>query len=209
MSRRAGFTLIEVLAVILIVAILAGFLITRLGGAEDSVKTNNTRGFIAQLAAAIEEYEGQKGDYPPSTFPKDLDPKPTKTNMGAEMLVIALYPADGSFRALELPDDRLVNTDDDDVKRSLTSFPNSTVFEFADDWGNPIVYLHRRDYDEPVDVVSIDGETGEVLEVKVSAQKNPVTGDAYNPKKFQLLSAGADGKFGTGDDLGNFTPPRS
>jgi prepilin-type N-terminal cleavage/methylation domain-containing protein len=57
--RRGGFTLIEVLAVVLIIAILAAFLVTRLGGAEEAVKASNTRGFIAQLSAAIEVYEGR------------------------------------------------------------------------------------------------------------------------------------------------------
>ncbi|MEZ6016817.1 MAG: prepilin-type N-terminal cleavage/methylation domain-containing protein [Planctomycetota bacterium] len=203
-AARAGFTLIEVLAVILIIAILSAFLVTRLTGAREAVETENTRGFIAQLAAAIEEYEGERNDYPRSTFPKDLDPRPTRTNMGAEMLVISLYPADGSWRGLELPDDRLVNTDEDDTKRSLTRFPSAEVFEFADDWGNPIAYLHRRDYEQAADYVTFDQKTGESVESPVMGIKNPVTGDFYNPGKFQLLSAGADGLFGTEDDIGNF-----
>lgn len=201
---RAGFTLIEVMAVILIIAILSAFLVTRLTGAREAVETENTRGFIAQLATAIEEYEGEKGEFPRSTFPKDLDPRPSRTNMGAEMLVIALFPQDGTWRGLDLPDDRLVNTDEDDTKRSLTKFPSSAVFEFADDWGNPIAYLHRKDYEEGADYVTFDGKTGERVEGHVSAVKNPVTGDFYNAGKFQLLSAGADGIFGNEDDLGNF-----
>lgn len=203
-ARRAGFTLIEVLAVILIVAILSAFLVTRLSGARDSVASENTRMLIAQLAAVIEEYEGEKGAYPPSTFPRDLDPKPTRTNMGAEMLVITLAPADRSWQAATLPEDRLGNTDGDDTKRSLTGFASSEVFEIADAWGNPIAYLHRRDYEEGADYVTYDVNTGETVEARVVGAKSPVTGNHYNEKKFQLLSAGPDGLFGTEDDLGNF-----
>ena len=206
--RRAGFTLIEVLAVVLIIALLATFLVTRLGGAEDTVRSKNTEGFIQQLAAAIEEYEGERNDYPPSTFPKDLDPRPSRANMGGEMLVIAFYPADNSYRGMELPDDRLSNSDGDDTKRSLTRFPVSEVFEFTDDWGNPIVYLHRRDYADGADYVTVDQETGESVEARVTGVKNPVTGDYYNAGKYQLLSAGPDGRFGTADDIGNFRPAR-
>jgi prepilin-type N-terminal cleavage/methylation domain-containing protein len=204
---RGGFTLIEVLAVVLIIAILSAFLVASLGGAEDSVRASNTRGFIQQLSAAIETYEADHNDYPRSTFPSDLDPRPSRTNMGGEMLVIAFFPADGSWAGPSLPDDRLVNSDGDDTKRSLTKFPSSEVFEFADDWGNPIVYLHRRDYEDGADYVTIDSETGETLEARVKGVKSKVTGDYYNSGKFQLLSAGEDGKFGTGDDLGNFKAP--
>lgn len=206
--QRGGFTLIEVLAVVLIIAILSAFLVSRLGGAEEAVKASNTRGFIQQLGAAIEVYEGDHNDYPRSTFPKDLDPRPSRTNMGAEMLVIAFFPADGSWAGPALPDDRLVNTDGDDTKRSLTKFPSSEVFEFRDDWDNPIVYLHRRDYAEGADYVTIDSNTGQTVETRVKGVKNPVTGDYFHSGKFQLLSAGEDGVFGTVDDLGNFTRPQ-
>jgi len=205
-KRNAGFTLIEMMAVILILTILVAFLVVRLAGADDTVRQQNTRAFIAQIEASIEEYSQERGDFPPSTFPKDLDPRPSRTNMGAEMLVISLFPADGSWRGLALPEDRLVNTDGDDTKRSLTKFPNSTVFEIADDWGNPIVYLHRRDYETGADYVTLDGTTGESLEARVVGATNSVTGAPYNDARFQLVSAGPDGQFGTEDDIGNFKP---
>lgn len=201
---RAGFTLIEVLAVILIIGILSAFLVRQLGGTQESIKAENTRGFLAQLSAVIEDYEGERNDYPRSTFPRDLDPRPSRTNMGAEMLVISLFPADGSWQGLSLPDDRFVNTDEDDTKRSLTRFPNSEVLEFADDWGNPIAYLHRRDYEDGALYLTRDTDTDEAVEFQVVGVKNPVTGDCFNPGKFQLLSAGPDGRFGTEDDIGNF-----
>lgn len=202
-ALRAGFTLIELLAVMVILGILTFFLIQTGAGASETVRVGATRSFIATLEAQIKEHELDAGDHPPSSFPRTLDPKPTATNMGAEMLVIALWPKDGA-RGSEPDEGRLINTDGDDTRQSHTVFTSGAAFELADDWGNPIAYFHRRDYDEPCVYVTFD-ETGEPLEERVQALVNPVTGDSYNRGTFQLLSAGPDGVFGTDDDIGNFT----
>ncbi len=39
----------------------------------------------------------------------------------------------------------------------------------------------------------------------VRALKNPRTGNYYNPRGCQIISAGEDGIFSTGDDIYNFT----
>ncbi len=199
---RAGFTLIELMAVMVILGLLTFFVLRGAMGAEETVRVNSTRGYLLQLSAAIDNYEPDAGDYPPSSFPRSLDPKPSDTNMGAEMLVISLWPKQGSV-ANAPAEDRLVNTDGDRTSQSHTMFSAATAFELADDWGNPIAYFHRRDYDEPCIYVTVD-EEGYEQETRVQALINPVTGDPYNKTSFQLLSAGSDGIFGNDDDLGNF-----
>ena len=144
-SARAGFSLIELLAVIIIVALLFAFLIPNLLSSKDAVNSKMTSTWLNQVSAEISAYDREKGDFPPSTFPRKLDPKPSKTNMGVESLLIALMPADGSYLAGGDYDDRLGNTDGDDSKTPHTRFASSEVFELCDHWGNPIVYLHRRD----------------------------------------------------------------
>lgn len=201
-KSRKGFTLVELLAVMVILGMLTFFLVRGAMGAEDTVRVNSTRGYLAQLSALIDDYEVDAGDYPPSKFTRSLDPKPSATNMGVEMLVIALWPKSGS-RASAPDEDRLVNSDGDKTSQSHTMFSASTSFELADDWGNPIAYFHRRDYDEPCIYVSLD-EDGFEEETRVHPMINPVTGDPYNKVSFQLISAGPDGIFGTSDDLGNF-----
>lgn len=201
---RAGFSLVELLAVIIIIGLLFAFLIPNLLTGRDTVGTEATRTFLTQLTAEIEAYGREKGELPPSTFAKDLDPKPSRTNMGAESLVIALLPADGSYRASGTYDDKLCNTDGDDTKTSHTRFEKSEAFELRDRWDNPIAYLHRRDYERGCQYLTFHDEVGEFVEAKVTAAINPTTGSPYRADTFQLLSAGPDGQFGTEDDIGNF-----
>jgi prepilin-type N-terminal cleavage/methylation domain-containing protein len=203
-SKKAGFTLIEMLAVLVIISILAVFVLRTLMSGEDVVRMQATRGFIRQVATMVEEYEVEKGDFPKSTFPAQMDPKPTKINMGAEMLFVALYPKDDGWRANEVPDENRGNVDGDTTKKSLSMYSSAAAFEIIDGWGNPIAYIHRRDYEKPITYITVDSETGTEHEAQVKAVINPGTGDPYNKQTYQLLSAGPDGMFGTEDDIGNW-----
>lgn len=204
-ASRAGFTLVEILAVIIIIAVLVAFLIPNLLAGRDSVDIGATKTFLDQVSSEIESYERQEGKFPASTFPKDMDPKPSTTNMGIEALVIALMPADGSYNAAAAYDDKLCNTDSDNTKRSLTRFTSADAFEIKDSWDNPIAYLHRRDYEKGCAYLTFVEDEADFLEQKVTAAVNPTTGDPYRLDSFQLLSAGPDGLFGTDDDIGNFS----
>ena len=120
------------------------------------------------------------------------------------MLVIALMPRDGSYRASSSYEDQLVNTDGDATKTSLTRFSATEVFELGDHWGNPIAYLHRRSYSDGGEYRVFPADENDPLEQDVRGAVNRTTGDPYRPDAFQLISAGPDGEFGTEDDIGNF-----
>jgi prepilin-type N-terminal cleavage/methylation domain-containing protein len=199
---RSGFTLIELLAVIVILSILIVVLVPRLAGFGERANEKATKAFLAQLDVAIAEYENRFGDYPPSHFPDAWGAPPNTTNLGGEALVVSLWSKD--WGGTGLAEDKLMNSDGDATKKPLATFPNPDLFELKDSWGNPIAYLHRRDYTREDVYVSEDPETGEQVESTLKAKANKTTGGWQRATKYQLVSAGADGRFGTDDDVGNF-----
>ena len=65
--RNKGFTLIEMLIVIVVIAILALIVIPRLLGAGRKAKEASLRGDLHQLRNSIQQFEADCGDYPSST----------------------------------------------------------------------------------------------------------------------------------------------
>ena len=61
-----GFTLVELLAVILILAVLIALLLPALNGALRTAKNAAVGGEINQLAQALASFKAKYGDYPPS-----------------------------------------------------------------------------------------------------------------------------------------------
>jgi prepilin-type N-terminal cleavage/methylation domain-containing protein len=63
-DRRPGFTLIEVLSVIAVVAILTAISIGAVRGAKERANISRARTELATLATALEEFKRIYGDYP-------------------------------------------------------------------------------------------------------------------------------------------------
>ena len=200
--NRAAFTLIELLAVLVILSILIYFIVVNVGGARDVVEAGMTRSRITQIEAMLNAWADEEGDFPASSFTKEQGNPPNETNLGAECLYLALC-AEGRDGVGDL-DETLSNTDFDRLPRRLEGFEVLDLFEVTDQWGNPIAYLHHRDYGRKDVYVTLDPETGEELEGIVVARKNEKTRRPHQPHGFQLVSAGVDGRFGTEDDIVNF-----
>jgi len=64
--RRRGFTLLEVLIVIVVIAILSMLVIPRAMAARRTAKEAQLRGNLKQLRDAIERFEGTTAAWPPS-----------------------------------------------------------------------------------------------------------------------------------------------
>jgi prepilin-type N-terminal cleavage/methylation domain-containing protein len=204
-ARRA-FTLIELLAVIVILSILAYFLVTQLTGATRVMDVQVTRVEGLKIKAAISEYSNDMGDFPRSNFTADWGDPPNNVNLGAECLYLSLCAdkavGDGKF------DESLVNVDGDQLARRVTGFEVLTLFELGDQWGNPFGYMHHRDYAREDQYQTEHPDTGESITSVLRAAKNPATGRYFEPRGFQLVSAGPDGEFGSDDDVPiNFTLP--
>lgn len=64
-SRGAGFTLVEMLVVIVIIGMLAGLTTSVLVGARRSVRNSVVSSEMAQLSMALDNYKNKYGEYPP------------------------------------------------------------------------------------------------------------------------------------------------
>jgi type II secretion system protein G len=77
-ERRAlrGFTLVKMLVVISIISILIGLLLGALSAARTRAKVAQTEATIKLLKGALERYEMDFQDYPPSKLTKEDQKKP-------------------------------------------------------------------------------------------------------------------------------------
>jgi type II secretion system protein G len=64
LRRRTGFTLIEVLIVIVVIAILAAIVVPRLLGAGREAREASLRAHLQEMRNAIGLFQAQCGDYP-------------------------------------------------------------------------------------------------------------------------------------------------
>ncbi len=78
--KSKGFTLIEMLIVIVVIAILALIVIPRLLGAGRKAKEATLKGDLHQLRNAIQQFEADCGDYPASL--DDLQTAPAAGSQG-------------------------------------------------------------------------------------------------------------------------------
>jgi prepilin-type N-terminal cleavage/methylation domain-containing protein len=65
---RGGFTMIELLMVIIIISILIGLLLPAINAAIKSARRAAVLSEISQLASALANFKSEYGDYPPSRF---------------------------------------------------------------------------------------------------------------------------------------------
>jgi prepilin-type N-terminal cleavage/methylation domain-containing protein len=73
---RRGFTLIELMITITIIALMAGMLVFALFSAQETAKAHKTKALIAKLDAIIKaKYEAYKTRRVPLTIPAGMDPK--------------------------------------------------------------------------------------------------------------------------------------
>jgi prepilin-type N-terminal cleavage/methylation domain-containing protein len=203
-SRRdGGFTLVELLVVIVILGILAGLVTVGLNAAMSNARASSTETFLQALAGACNQYAQRWGDYPPSSIDDVGGRAPNDLNNGVEALVACLASERRGGKLLAIDEERFSNTDDDGVSSNTTGwfFGDNKLRELTDNFGNVILYLHHRDFAKPRPQtlkykLAKDGET-----VTIAPEKSAATSTWAGAGRFQLRSAGKDNKPGTADDI--------
>ena len=92
MGSAAGFTLIEVLLVVVIIGILAAIVVPRLGGRTKEAQIAAARASIDGISLAIDQYEVDNGAYPSSL--QSLITKGSELNWKGPYLKKATLPLD-------------------------------------------------------------------------------------------------------------------
>lgn len=207
-SPRRGFTLIEMLVVVSIIAILAGLTMVGLMRAREHGNAEAVHIEIQMLGARLGSFRNAFGDFPPTSL-GDVKVKGNGINEGNESLfAYLLSKRHGGPFADDLKEDRWRNLDGDDLKGNDAKLfarevdwirgASTQLTEYTDLWGAPYVYIHNRDYGKKLKYQLEDGTTFEV-----EARKNPTTGAYFAPTTYQLWSLGPDGinQNGDGDDV--------
>ncbi len=101
--KRKGFTLIEMLIVIVVIAILALIVIPRLLGAGRKAKEATLRGDLHQLRNSIQQFEADCGDYPAAS--SQLMTAPAAGSNGGTGIALDVVGWQGPY--LRTPDNNL------------------------------------------------------------------------------------------------------
>jgi len=208
---QRGFTLIEVLVVISILGVLAGLISVLITQAGKKRLEFETKTEITFLQTAIERFKNERGRLPPETMAAfagtawaGLSVSGNTTNECNECLLVALRAPDLGTRLDQLPgSDPYGNWDGDIWNKIPVGSDVVEANEILDAYGNPIAYITKNHYDDPVQIMLKDGTI-----VDVQAVRRPNGGAYYNPDSFQLISLGPNGKQDPDekvDDFENFT----
>lgn len=136
MSKRSGFTLIELIVVLAIIGLLAGMLLTALSSARTSAKKARARADTKQIELAWKMYMQEY-----HRFPEEV----TVTEMGPE--AVSILRGDDSADAMKDNPKRIVFLDFQRGKSGVS---------FKDPWG--AVYRVKLATKEEVDHVTVYGQ---------------------------------------------------
>jgi len=205
-ARRGGFTLIEILVVLSVLAALIVVMSPVLFSTKAQGERAATRADIQSLKAALQNRltDPKIGDVPPTSLAEAGFQSTNDLNEGIEVLVATLGAEGATLNPFE-DEDKLINNDGDKDPRRTTYQRSNELYEYADAWGNPLIYFRLRDFTNNPDAkVRYQTVSGEIIEVGPVRSKK--TGSfAGAAEGYQIISLGPDEVFGTDDDVRSWT----
>ncbi len=207
---QRGFTLVEMLVVILIISVLAGLTMPAINAVRRSADKKACKQEIALLSLAVENFADQDeyGDWPPATLDRLGISGANEENQGIEGLVLCLATQRGEGPYFtDFKPEQFTNTDDDMGPENVLKGPLNVPFkdaqlrEYTDLWGNPYIYMPFRSYGEKFLYIDSEGEAFDAC-----LEKDPETGMWPAPLKFVIWSCGPNGENenGGGDDVASW-----
>ena len=163
-----------------------------------------TKVLIERLCIGLRTYESDFGDFPGTSL-SSLGFEPANhLNEGIECAVLSLSKTAEQGPYMDWEEGMLANCDKDQMNQPLAgcSLKTRDLFEAVDAWGNPLVYLHHRDYGKTFRYKDSKGK-----EFEIRAAKGRKQGEYECATSFQLWSIGPNGvnENGSGDDIANFS----
>jgi len=196
--RRGGFTLVELLAVIVILGMLIGLVAPSVQAVRRMFLIDQTKGYMYQLTMGVESYRMEIGELPPSdgSFPHPSNVNPARLSSGAAGLVQCLMGYLGSDKdGLSGPGFRLVRAAEKHgpyVPQTMPIAGDPPVFQDA--FGNTILYYR---FDAGGNYNSGNNNTTDAKGPSniMTYVKDPRTSDTSHPyyrEDYILLSPGPD-----------------
>lgn len=91
-KSTSGFTIVELLIVIVVIAILAAITIVAYNGIQTRAKTTSSKNSAAQVQKKIEAYNAVKGSYPSASLTTDLNSITESSLSGSGISIAGPYP---------------------------------------------------------------------------------------------------------------------